>query len=173
MARLVFLTGGARCGKSRYAQQRAEAHPGPLLYVATGLTVDDEMAARIERHRQERGPRWATLEEPVDPAGRLPQAAAGKSAVLFDCVTFWLTNLLLQEQLDETAILARVDLLLQAARALDGTLYLVSNEVGQGIVPENALARSFRDIAGRVNQRLAAEADEAWLLVAGLPLPLK
>jgi len=172
MGNLVYITGGARSGKSDYAQQRVEACPGELLYVATAAAGDDEMAARIALHRQQRGTRWATLEEPCAVLERLPEAAVGKGGVLFDCVTLWLTNLMLRGD-DDAAILAAVARLPEVARQLPGGVVLVSNELGSGIVPENALARRFRDLAGRANQKLAAAADEAWVVISGLPLKLK
>jgi adenosylcobinamide kinase/adenosylcobinamide-phosphate guanylyltransferase len=173
MGKLIFVTGGARSGKSRYAQRLAEACPGPLLYVATADIGDAEMAERVRRHRGDRGERWSTLEEPLALTDRLPAAAVGKGAVLLDCVTLWLSNLFFHHQEDVGRVLAEIERFLAAVPALEAPLFLVSNEVGGGIVPENHLARHFRDLAGEANQRLAAVADEAWLVVAGLPLQLK
>ncbi len=173
MGQLIFITGGARSGKSRFAQRQAESRPGALLYVATAAVGDAEMAERVARHRAERGERWQTLEEPLQLAERLPQVAAGKGAVLLDCVTLWLTNLLFHHGERPEPVLAEVEKFLDAVRQLDSPLYLVSNEVGSGIVPDNRLARVFRDLAGEANQLLAAAADEAWLVTAGLPLRLK
>ncbi|MFO7983645.1 MAG: bifunctional adenosylcobinamide kinase/adenosylcobinamide-phosphate guanylyltransferase [Desulfuromonadales bacterium] len=173
MARVVFITGGGRSGKSSFAQRQAEACSGKLLYVATARAHDAEMAERVERHRQNRGERWATLEEPLDLAGKLPRAAEGMSAVLLDCVTLWITNLFFAHSEEFEPVFAAVDQFVDSWQHLDIPLYLVSNEVGSGIVPENSLARRFRDLAGEVNQQLAAAADEAWLVAAGLPLRLK
>ncbi|MEJ2700022.1 MAG: bifunctional adenosylcobinamide kinase/adenosylcobinamide-phosphate guanylyltransferase [Desulfuromonadales bacterium] len=173
MTSLTFITGGARSGKSRFAQTLAEACPGDLLYVATAGVHDDEMAARVERHRQARGERWSTLEEPLALCERLPEAAVKKGAVLLDCVTLWLTNLLFHCNEREEQVLAEVDRFFDLRPLVSSPLFLVSNEVGMGIVPANPLARRFRDLAGEVNQRLAAAADEAWLVVSGLPLRLK
>jgi len=171
MGRLVFVTGGARSGKSGYAQGRAESHGGELLYVATAAIGDDEMAARVEKHRQVRGERWRTLELGTDLAA-LTTAAAGCAALLFDCLTLWLSARL--EDIDTDAELdAQAERLLEALSALPLPVYVVGNELGNGIVPENALARRFRDLHGLLNQRFAAAADEAWLVVAGLPLQLK
>lgn len=173
MAEMIFITGGTRSGKSSYAQRRAEAHAGPLLYVATATAGDAEMAARIARHRIARGERWRVLEEPIDLAGRLPAAALGTSAVVLDCVTLWLTNLYFAHGEKSAPVLREVEVFCQLLPILAAPLYLVSNEVGFGIVPENRLAREFRDLAGEANQLLAAAADEAWLVAAGLPLRLK
>ncbi|KIH76328.1 adenosylcobinamide kinase /adenosylcobinamide-phosphate guanylyltransferase [Geoalkalibacter ferrihydriticus] len=172
MARTVFITGGARSGKSTFAQQQAEACPGPLLYLAAARVEDAEMAARIQAHRAVRGARWQTLEEPLEIVRAL-SGACGYGAVLFDCVTLWLSNLLFHHQEDQTLILNAVDQLAATLTQLEIPVFIVSNEVGSGIVPENRLARLFRDLAGTANQRLAAVADEAWLVAAGCPLRLK
>lgn len=173
MGRIVFITGGARSGKSAFAQSLAETAGGPLLYVATATVEDAEMADRVALHRQQRGPRWNLLEEPYDLPGRLPAAATGHGAVLLDCVTLWLTNLFLAAEEDNERVLAEVERFCAVLPTLPAPLYLVSNEVGAGIVPENRMARLFRDLAGGANRRLAAAADEAYLVVAGLPLKLK
>ena len=173
MGRLIYVTGGARSGKSGYAQQLAEQQPGELLYIAPAEVLDEEMAERVELHRQERGERWALLEEPLRLSERLPAVALDKSALLLDCVTIWLSNLFFHYGEERTPILDEVDRLLGVIEKLTVPLYLVSNELGSGIVPDNALARSFRDLAGTVNRKLAAAADEAWLVVSGLPVKLK
>ncbi|GAB6062476.1 bifunctional adenosylcobinamide kinase/adenosylcobinamide-phosphate guanylyltransferase [Deferrisoma palaeochoriense] len=172
MARIVFVTGGARSGKSRFAQRIAEAWEGPLLYVATAEVLDDEMADRVRRHRADRGPRWETLEEPLDLPAAL-RAAEGFGGALVDCLTLWVSNLLGRWGGDETGLAAALDGFYQALEAFRGRVCLVTNEVGSGIVPENALARRFRDLAGRVNQECAARAHEAYLVVSGLPVRLK
>jgi adenosyl cobinamide kinase/adenosyl cobinamide phosphate guanylyltransferase len=170
MGRLVLVTGGARSGKSRFAESRlAELAPPPWLYVATCEPRDDELRARVRLHVERRGDRFRTVEAPRDPAAALRASSAG---ALLDCVTLWLTNLLLDGAPDE-ALLAAVDDLAAAARAAAGPTVLVTNEVGAGIVPDNALARRFRDLAGLANQRLAAASDEAHLVVSGLPVRLK
>ncbi|GAB4265370.1 bifunctional adenosylcobinamide kinase/adenosylcobinamide-phosphate guanylyltransferase [Deferrisoma sp.] len=172
MARIVFVTGGARSGKSRFAQRIAEAWEGPLLYVATAEVLDDEMADRVRRHRADRGPRWETLEEPLDLPAAL-RAAEGFGGALVDCLTLWVSNLLGRWGGDETGLAAALDRFYRAFEGFRGRICLVTNEVGSGIVPENALARRFRDLAGRVNQECAARAHEAYLVVSGLPVRLK
>lgn len=173
MAELILITGGTRSGKSTFAQRCAEAHPGPLLYVATATAADSEMAQRVARHQQARGERWGLLEEPCDLCAVLPAAAVGQGAILLDCVTLWITNLLFVHNEDPAAVLTEVRRFIACLDEIETPLYLVSNEVGGGIVPENRLARLFRDLAGEVNQELAAAAKSAWLVVAGLPLQLK
>lgn len=172
MSRLVLVTGGARSGKSRFAEARvAELAPdGPWLYVATAEPRDDEMKERIARHQARRGERWSTVEEPRALAAALARARAG--AVLVDCVTLWLSNLML-DGAGDAALLAAADEAAAAARAAAPPVVLVTNEVGDGIVPDNPLARRFRNLAGLVNQRLAAAADEVVLLACGLPLRLR
>jgi len=171
--RLIYISGGARSGKSAYGQKLAETCAGPLLYVATAGIHDAEMAERVRKHQAVRGLRWSTLEEPLELVARLPEAAAGKGAVLLDCVTLWLTNLLLAHGEKDEPVLAEVERFVAVLPQIAAPLFVVTNEVGFGIVPEHRLARQFRDLAGIVNQRLAQRADEAWLVVSGLPLRLK
>ena len=170
--RLVLVTGGARSGKSRFAEQRlAELAPaGPWRYVATAEALDDEMRARIAHHRARRGEPWRTVEAPraLADAVRAPVEAAE----LVDCITIWLSNLMLDGASDD-AMLAAVDELAAAARAAAVPVVFVTNEVGGGIVPIDPLARRFRDLAGWANQRLASACDEVFLVVAGLPLKLR
>ncbi|GJE71292.1 bifunctional adenosylcobinamide kinase/adenosylcobinamide-phosphate guanylyltransferase [Methylorubrum podarium] len=164
--RMTLVLGGARSGKSAYAERLIEACPAPWLYIATAQAWDDEMRARIHEHRARRSDAWRTLDVPA----ALPEAvAASTGPVLVDCLTLWLTNLLLAEaDLD-----AATEALARACAAAPGPLVLVANEVGLGIVPDNALARRFRDAAGRLHQRLARDADRVVLTVAGLPLTVK
>ncbi len=171
-SRLVLITGGARSGKSRFGEQRlAELAPaGPWRYLATAEALDDEMRARIAHHRARRGDAWRTVEAPRALADAL--RATTEAAVLVDCVTLWLSNLVLDGAADD-ALLAAADAVAAAARAAAVPVVFVTNEVGGGIVPVDALARRFRDVAGWVNQRLAAACDEVFLVAAGLPLRLR
>lgn len=164
--RMTLVLGGARSGKSAYAEGLIEACPGPWLYLATAQAFDDEMVDRIAHHRARRGGAWRTRDVPL----ALPEAVAeAEGPVLVDCLTLWLTNLILAEA-DVAQATAR---LLAACADVPGPLVLVGNEVGLGIVPDNALARRFRDAAGRLHQQLAARADRVVLTVAGLPLLVK
>jgi adenosylcobinamide kinase/adenosylcobinamide-phosphate guanylyltransferase len=165
----LLVIGGARSGKSRYAQSRIEELPGTLAFIATAEAGDAEMAERIARHRADRGPRWIACEAPLDLPAAIRRAQGETDAILVDCVTLWLSNLMLAES-DIEAAVADLEAAISACAV---PLGLVSNEVGGGIVPANALARRFRDHAGRVNQRLAAAAEEVVLVAAGLPLRLK
>jgi adenosylcobinamide kinase / adenosylcobinamide-phosphate guanylyltransferase len=167
-SRLTLVLGGARSGKSRHAESLVMAAPPPWLYVATAEARDHEMTARIAAHRARRGADWRTIEAPRDIAAVLTSAPIG-GAVLVDCLTLWLSNLMLADA-DIDAEFDRLDAALARAQV---PIVLVSNEVGLGIVPDNALARRFRDAQGRLNQRVAARADRVVLMVAGLPLVVK
>ncbi len=173
MGRMIFVTGGARSGKSSFAQQQAEQHAGELLYIAPAEVSDDEMRQRVQMHQAARGERWQLLEEPLWLADKLIDFASGKSALLLDCVTLWVSNLFFHFEEKPGPVLAEIDRFIELAWQLEEPFYLVSNELGGGIVPENRMARQFRDLAGIINQRLAAAADEAWLVVSGLPVRLK
>ena len=166
---LTFVLGGARSGKTSYALREAWNRPGDRhVMIATAQAHDAEMAERIARHRAERGEGWTTVEAPLDLAGAVRRLEAGEAAVV-DCLTLWLSNLMLGD-LDVAAAVAETA---QALAASPAGIVVVSNEVGQGIVPDNALARRFRDEAGWMNQAMAAAADRAVLVAAGLPLVLK
>lgn len=167
---ILFVLGGARSGKSRYAEFQADLTGLEKIYVATAQAWDDEMAERIARHREDRAlDGWRTVEEPLGlPAAVMRESKPGR-VVLVDCLTLWLNNLLGAER-DVTASSAA---LLSGLANARGPVILVSNEVGLGIVPDNALARAFRDHAGRLHQLVAARAARAVLLVAGLPVAVK
>lgn len=164
--RLSLVVGGARSGKSRLAERLVRAAGQPLTYIATAQAWDAEMAERIAQHKADRGAGWTTVEAPQDLCGAL---AAARGAVLVDCATLWLTNVMLAE----SDLAAEGRALLAALQAHPGPVVVVSNEVGWGIVPENALARRFRDEQGRLNQQIAALADLVVGVMAGLPMVLK
>jgi adenosylcobinamide kinase / adenosylcobinamide-phosphate guanylyltransferase len=166
---LEFILGGARSGKSRHAESICLATGLMPLYVATSQVLDDEMAARVARHRAERDPRWTTVEEPLALMACLQRHAAPDRVVLVECLTLWLTNLMVAER----DVPAACDELVGLLPGLPGRVVLVSNEVGQGIVPMNAMARAFVDHAGRLHQRIAAIATTVTLVTAGIPWELK
>ncbi len=166
-ARLTLVLGGARSGKSRYAESLVTALPAPWIYVATAEACDTEMAERIAAHQARRGAGWRTLETRRDVVGAL--AAHRTTPLLVDCLTLWLANALLASA-DVDAEIEHLEVALEQAAA---PLVLVANEVGFGIVPDNALGRRFRDLQGLLNQRIAARADRVVLVVAGLPLTIK
>ena len=165
----LLVLGGARSGKSRHAQEWIEQFPGRLAYIATAQALDGEMAERIARHQADRAGNWHTTEAPIDLPTAIIKAARGNDAILVDCLTLWLSNLVLTDADIPAATVA----LLDAVRTCQTPLALVANEVGFGIVPQNALARRFRDEAGHLNQKVAEVADEVRLVAAGLPLRLK
>ena len=160
---ITLVTGGARSGKSALAERLAARHPGPRVYIATAQAGDDEMSSRINIHRQRRGNGWTTVEEPLALAEAL-RATDGQGVRLVDCLTLWLSNCMGG---------ADVDGLIATLRQMQSPVVLVTNELGQGIVPDNALARRFRDRHGWMNQAVAQAADQVWLSVSGLPLRLK
>jgi adenosylcobinamide kinase/adenosylcobinamide-phosphate guanylyltransferase len=172
MSEIIFITGGARSGKSRLAEELAERLGGPLGYIATGEPKDAEMQERITRHQERRGPAWQTIEEPLNLVKALREHDYRFNGMLVDCITLWLANLLGRYD-DPQKVLDGVVSFIAAFPALKTPLFLVSNEVGMGIVPENALARTFRDLAGEANELLANAADEVYVMFSGLPLKLK
>lgn len=168
MSRIILVTGGARSGKSAIAEARSLSFAPRAIYIATAEPRDTEMAARIKAHQERRGENWQTYAEPFDLTGALA-ATDGQGPRLVDCLTLWLTNLMLGEHDWQAAARA----LVVALPAQVDPVVVVTNEVGAGIVPENALAREFRDAAGILNQWVAGVADEVILAVAGLPLKVK
>lgn len=163
-----LILGGARSGKTRRALALAGEMPRPV-YVATAEGRDDEMRARIARHRAERGPRWRTVEEPLDLAAIIRNEADAETGLLVDCLTLWLSNVMERR----LGVEAETDRLCGAIAGLPGRLVLVSNEVGLGLVPETPLGRAFRDAQGRLNQAIAAHVGTVEFVAAGLPLRLK
>ena len=176
MSQTIFITGGARSGKSKFAEQLAANYGTPLGYLATAQSLDNEMGQRIQKHQHRRGDAWQTVEEPLQLSQTLAAIDGRFKVILLDCLTLWLSNLLLQEELSdgtEGRIIEEVRQLVTTLSNMTTPVIIVSNEVGMGIVPENKLARIFRDIAGQANQIIAATADEAWLVASGIPLRLK
>ncbi|MCY3831203.1 MAG: bifunctional adenosylcobinamide kinase/adenosylcobinamide-phosphate guanylyltransferase [Rhodospirillaceae bacterium] len=165
---LILVLGGARSGKSRHAEALVGAAPAPWHYIATAEALDDEMRRRIDEHRSRRGAGWQTVEAPLDLAAALDAVPAG-APVLIDCLTLWLSNLMLAGRATGPA----EDALIAALERRRGLTVLVSNEVGTGIVPENRLARDFRDAAGNLHRRVAAIAQHVHFMVAGIPTIVK
>lgn len=166
--RLTFLLGGARSGKSAHAERLVTAFPAPWAYIATAQAFDDEMVERIAQHRARRDERWRSLDEPLDVAKTLAFMPDGRP-LLLDCLTLWLSNIMLAgRDVDGSS-----DALAAALSKPRGPWFVVSNEVGLGIVPDTPLGRRFRDAQGRLNQKVAAAADEVLLMVAGIPMKVK
>jgi adenosylcobinamide kinase/adenosylcobinamide-phosphate guanylyltransferase len=173
---LTLLLGGAGAGKSALAERLAARAGRTVLYVATAMPTDAEMAEKIHRHQAARPPHWRTLEEPYNLPDAIVRAVPGADAVLLDCLTVWVGNLLLRHEDDPSAaqhIFQQTDALLEAWRRSSVPWFVVSNEVGMGVIPEYPLGRAYRDLLGQVNQRVAARATKAYLVVAGLALDLK
>lgn len=169
---LVFIVGGARSGKSSHALRLASSHPWlRRVYVATAQALDTEMAARIDAHRDERGEGWETVEEPFEVAKTIESLGAG-SAIIIDCLTLWLSNLM-HSGLSDGEIKKAMEELAKICSSSPSLVIAVSNEVGLGLVPENPLARRFRDLSGWMNQQMASTAREAWFVASGMPLKLK
>jgi adenosylcobinamide kinase / adenosylcobinamide-phosphate guanylyltransferase len=168
---IILITGGARSGKSQYAERRAIEMGARRLYVATAEAKDEEMVQRIAAHRKRRGDQWRTIEEPLELFEALLAERGATDCALVDCLTLWMSNLLIRH--DDKYASEKVDDLIEQLPQLDFHLVFVTNEVGSGVVPDNPLARKFRDLAGWTNQRMAQAADEVILMVAGLPLIAK
>lgn len=165
----TLTLGGARSGKSRFAEKLARGSGLDLVYIATAQALDDEMAERIAKHRADRGDDWRTVEAPLDLAGALRAHAGAGRLLLVDCLTLWLSNIMLAER----DVDAEASSLLSTIAATPMPMIFVSNEVGLGIVPDNALARRFRDAQGRLNQQIAALTPRVVFIAAGLPIALK
>ncbi|WP_341366975.1 bifunctional adenosylcobinamide kinase/adenosylcobinamide-phosphate guanylyltransferase [Yoonia sp. BS5-3] len=166
--KLSLVLGGAASGKSAYAENLIHRMGLDPVYIATAQVFDDEMAQKVDRHQAQRGPGWHTIEEPIAVAAALKPLSSGQ-AVLIDCATLWLTNLILGEH----DVAAKSEELLAALGACESPVVVVSNEVGMGIVPDNALSRHFRNAQGLLNQKIAAQADHVVNVIAGLPMMLK
>jgi len=178
MARVILVTGGGRSGKSTFAQRLAESMTGRRAYIATCPVIDDEMAERVRKHREARSAAaWTTIEEPLDLASVL-RSDGGHGICLVDCLTLWVNNLLYEagkegRDVTEEEIARSCSEILEAGKGRPGTVIFVTNEVGLGIIPENPLARRYRDLAGRCNQVIAAGAETVVLLVSGIPVTIK
>ena len=167
--RITFILGGSRSGKSSFALDCASKLRGSKAFIATAQAFDEEMKERIERHKKERSADWKTFEEPTALPQILSRISEDHDVIIVDCLTLWLSNLIM----NDTAVDADIESLLSAAATCPSCIFIVSNEVGMGIVPENALARRFRDLAGTLNRRVAEIANVVYLVAAGIPLKMK
>jgi adenosylcobinamide kinase/adenosylcobinamide-phosphate guanylyltransferase len=172
-ARLTLITGPSRSGKTNLAVQWALSFPAPRAYIATAQNRDAEMAERIRRHQKERGAAFQTYEEPLALSGLLPKLSGSSSIILVDCLTLWVSNLLGDRGENRDGIKQPLEDLLTVLKGSKTPVILIGNEVGWGIVPDNPLARTFRDISGRLQQEIARMADQVILMVAGIPLVVK
>ncbi len=170
--KIYFITGGARSGKSAFGEQLADGLTGKRAYIATAQALDPEMAVRIKRHRQGRGNTWDTYEEPLAVPDLLRKLSGRYQTVLLDCLTLWLSNIMAHSEGDGD-ITARSEDLVAAIKGFGSACIVVSNEVGLGIVPDNPIARQFRDLAGILNQKMAMISDEAYFMAAGIPMRIK
>lgn len=170
--KIIFITGGVRSGKSQFALEIGKKFLGPKAYLATAQAWDEEMRDRIKKHQESRPSEWKTIEEPREIVQTIKEEGEKFCLILIDCLTLWISNLLLAGWPAEK-ILTETDDILKACRQSKCSFIMVSNEVGWGIVPDNEAARYFRDIAGMVHQKMAQEADEVYLMVCGLPQILK
>lgn len=180
MNRIIFITGGSRSGKSNFALKMASGLEGNKVYIATAEALDEEMKERIEKHKKERSGEWLTMEEPLKISELIRDLNGKHGVLLLDCLTIWLSNLILKER--QSSLKLEIEDFIEVLRDFKkpsipslqpSVLFIVSNEIGMGIVPENKLARRFRDDAGRLNQRVAELADEVYFVVSGIPLKTK
>ena len=168
--KVIFVTGGAKSGKSSFVLGEAAKHHGQKAFIATAEALDEEMKSRIEKHKGERGEGWDTFEEPLHISEAIEKLVGRYRVIVLDCLTLWLSNAMHRNADIE---LETENLLNTLRKKPDALIYIVSNEVGTGIVPENKLAREFRDLAGTMNQRVAGACDEVFMVVAGIPIKIK
>lgn len=172
LGKTILVTGGSRSGKSRHALQLATNTNNPKIFIATAEPLDEEMAERIQKHQDERGKEWETIEEPLDPARVLKEKGAKPCFILLDCITLWLSNMTMKD-MTRQAILERVHKFIEECKNSTSDIIVITNELGSGIVPLEPSARSFRDIAGETNQLLASQFDEVISMVSGIPVTIK
>ncbi|MBI4848327.1 MAG: bifunctional adenosylcobinamide kinase/adenosylcobinamide-phosphate guanylyltransferase [Nitrospirae bacterium] len=183
--KITFVIGGARSGKSSFAMKEAEKISGPKAYIATAQALDDEMKERIRKHKDGRGADWDTFEEPLNVADLISEISSKYGVIILDCLTLWVSNLMIRIQNTEYRTQTEdkdIGILFETLQKINHPLhithnvsriFIVSNEVGMGIVPENEMARRFRDLAGMLNQKIAETADEVYLVTAGIPIKIK
>ncbi len=166
---ITFIIGGARSGKSGFAEKNAVSFKGERAYIATATALDDEMKERIDKHKKERSGKWDTFEEPVEIAPLIKELSGRYDVILLDCLTLWLSNMFQ----NEANIEGEIEKLTSTLENIKSPIFIVSNETGMGIVPDNPLARKFRDMSGIMNQKVAFVADEVYMVVAGIPMRIK
>lgn len=171
--KLILITGGVRSGKSCFAQSLSDNMEGRKVFLATAQALDEEMKSRIEQHKKERPSGWDTIEEDKHLTTAIKNCKGKYEVILIDCLTMWISNLLLNSSLTESEILEEVTALIALCKTIQSTILIVSNEVGSGIVPAQKVSRLFRDCLGRANQEIASKADEVYLVTAGIPFKLK
>lgn len=171
-SKLIFITGGCRSGKSQYALDYANRHFSKKIYLATCEALDDEMIQRVETHKRLRGPEWLTIEEPVEIVDRIKQYSDNADVILLDCLTLWLSNLLLRGN-NDLKMMEAMEGFVHSLKERQISIILVSNEVGMGIVPADSLSRRFRDLSGMANRMIAEVADAVIFMVSGMPIFLK
>ncbi len=169
---MIFITGGCRSGKSRYALQFANQHFSKKLFLATCEVLDEEMAQRVENHKKARGPEWQTIEEPIEIANKITKYGNDAGVILIDCLTLWLYNLLMRWD-NDLRMIEETEKLINVIKQSQTSFILVSNEVGMGIVPSDPLSRRYRDLLGTMNQRVAEALDTVIFMVSGIPIFLK
>ena len=172
MKKRIFITGGCRSGKSRFALNYANQHFSRKIYLATCEVLDEEMAQRVGNHKKVRGPEWQTVEEPIEVVDKIGLYGNEVEVILLDCITLWLSNLLIKWE-NDPKILDEIERFIDLSKQVRSSFIIVSNEVGMGIVPADPLARRFRDLSGMANQRMAEVADTVVLMVSGIPIFLK
>ena len=177
--KLIFITGGARSGKSRFAEEIANKADKEVIYIATAQAGDEEMKARIQKHKDRRSVKWKTFEEPINVKILVDRFGMKEKIILIDCLTLHTSNLLLRkkekigDELWQEDVLSEIEKLAKSAFQVPAQVIIVSNEVGMGLVPDNPLGRYYRDILGRANHIIASQADEVFLMVSGIPLNIK
>lgn len=178
-SKIILVTGGARSGKSRFAEQYVAKHGIEIAYIATSQIYDDEMKLRVELHKNRRPEEWTTYESPYMAENAIVEASKKHDTILFDCLTLYTSNILFAKSAPQEIkrryeyVKERIEILLKTARASNRQIIFVTNEVGMSIVPENALAREYRDLAGLVNQLIAANADEVYMVISGIAVDIK
>lgn len=176
MKRIVLVTGGARSGKSNYAEEISEKlckDPFRRYYIATAQAFDEEMKIRIQKHKESRGQKFVTVEEPLDLASAITDNASNADLIMVDCLTVWVSNLMYHFENNTEKIQAYINSLVSAISSVDCNLVFVTNETGSGIVPNNSLSRLFRDYAGILNQKIACKATDVFMTVCGIPMVVK